>query len=146
MTEIFGWPEKRCLQCGGPLPPLAVKHGDDYCTTECARGLDERTRLGVPDGHDVYGTGAFFADRAGMSRWQFLRYRTGKVITAPQSPVHLVPLNSPGWFATTASSEAAFHTTLSSTQAAVEDQRRAWAADHAASRSVITTCQSGAVR
>lgn len=26
-----------CKECGSPLPPLAVEHGDEFCSTTCAR-------------------------------------------------------------------------------------------------------------
>jgi hypothetical protein len=38
----------RCKACGMPLPPVATQHGDEFCSTECARqhyrgGRGERT-------------------------------------------------------------------------------------------------------
>jgi hypothetical protein len=26
-----------CKECGNPRPPLAVEHGDEFCSTTCAR-------------------------------------------------------------------------------------------------------------
>jgi hypothetical protein len=39
---------ERCKACGMPLPPVAIQHRDDFCSTECARqhyggGRAERT-------------------------------------------------------------------------------------------------------
>jgi hypothetical protein len=28
-----------CVQCGGERPVMAVKHGDGFCTTKCARSF-----------------------------------------------------------------------------------------------------------
>lgn len=41
----------RCKACGMPLPPVAIEHRDDFCSTECARqhyggGRAERTAPG----------------------------------------------------------------------------------------------------
>ena len=41
----------RCKACGMPLPPVAIQHGDEFCSTECARqhyggGRAERTTAG----------------------------------------------------------------------------------------------------
>ena len=27
----------RCKACGMPLPPVAIQHRDEFCSTECAR-------------------------------------------------------------------------------------------------------------
>jgi len=47
-------PATACVYCGGPLPPLAVREGDPYCSTVCARAAN-----GVRD----HTTAEYFAQR-----------------------------------------------------------------------------------
>jgi len=41
----------RCKACGGKRPRLAVQHGDEFCSTDCARryhGTGRDKRVGRP--------------------------------------------------------------------------------------------------
>lgn len=94
----------QCVRCGKPLPEGARFYADDYCSTECARAasgasdLDERRRLGVPDGW-VYGSSADFAEMFGIDRIQFFRRRLAQT-SAQQSLGNFIPLPRLGWFTT----------------------------------------------
>jgi len=42
---------QRCKTCGRKRPPLAVQHGDEFCSTDCARryhGTGREKRVGRP--------------------------------------------------------------------------------------------------
>ncbi|HYM71166.1 MAG TPA: hypothetical protein VEZ44_16330 [bacterium] len=44
-------PQKRCKACGRKIPPVAVQHGDEFCSTDCARrhyGTVQEKRAGRP--------------------------------------------------------------------------------------------------
>jgi hypothetical protein len=63
----------RCKACGMPLPPVAIQHRDEFCSTECARqhyggGRAERTapgRLQAPGRGRIVSLNALKARRAG---------------------------------------------------------------------------------
>jgi hypothetical protein len=63
----------RCKACGEPLPPVAIQHQDEFCSTECARqhyggGRGERTtsgRLHVIGRGRIVSLNAIKARRAG---------------------------------------------------------------------------------
>jgi len=43
--------QKRCKACGRKKPPLAVQHGDEFCSTDCAKrhyGTVQERRAGRP--------------------------------------------------------------------------------------------------
>jgi hypothetical protein len=48
----------RCKACGMPLPPVAIQHHDEFCSTECARQHYGGGRAERPASGRTYGTAA----------------------------------------------------------------------------------------
>lgn len=122
-----------CVNCGGARPEAALRAGDPFCSRGCAEtagglgDVGERRRLGVPPGHDLYGPARMFADMLGVTREEFWRLRTNRLATGPGSLAHLVPLNRPGWFATTLVSWQAVEERYESLKDEWRERRIDWA-------------------